>query len=122
MIFMEEKIIIVRVRGEVGVRKSIKDTLKMLNLHKKNWCVIVPKTRVYLGMINKVKDYVTYGPVTDEVLKSLDEKRKDGDKKFYRLNPPRGGFGRKGVKKPFSVHGALGFRGVKINDLIKRML
>ena len=45
-----------------------------------------------------------------------------GLKLFFRLNPPRKGFEKKGVKKPFSLGGALGYRKEKINDLIKRML
>ena len=45
-----------------------------------------------------------------------------GLKTFFRLNPPIKGFGRKGIKKPFSLGGALGYRKEKINDLIKRML
>ena len=43
-------------------------------------------------------------------------------KKFFRLSPPRKGFGRKGIKFAFTKGGALGYRGIKINDLIKRML
>ena len=45
-----------------------------------------------------------------------------GLKRFFRLNAPTGGFERKGIKTPFSIGGALGYRGSKINDLIRRML
>ena len=45
-----------------------------------------------------------------------------GLKKVFRLNPPRKGYGRKGIKVPYSNHGVLGYRGVKINDLIERMV
>lgn len=44
-----------------------------------------------------------------------------GIKKIFRLNAPRKGFERKGVKKQFSLGGALGYRGEKINELIQRM-
>lgn len=44
-----------------------------------------------------------------------------GLKLFFKLNPPRGGFERKGVKIAYSLGGALGYRKDKINDLIKRM-
>ena len=43
-------------------------------------------------------------------------------KKVFRLNPPRKGFGRAGIKKSFRQSGALGDRKEKINDLIKRMM
>jgi large subunit ribosomal protein L30 len=123
---MSEKLAIVRVRGGIGIKTEIKDTLKMLNLHRKNFCVVVPNNDSNLGMIKRVKDYVTYGNVDEETYKLLVEKRgeKKGDKEkpFFRLAPPKKGFGRKGVKVHFSKGGALGYRDVKINDLIKRMI
>jgi len=82
-------------------------------------------------MVKKAKDYITYGEIDDDVLKLLIEKRgqkskdKDGKevmKKFFRLSPPRKGFERKGIKIGFNAGGALGYRGKKINDLIKRMI
>ena len=45
-----------------------------------------------------------------------------GLKPFFRLKPPEKGFERKGIKSPFSMGGALGYRKDKINDLIIRML
>jgi len=44
-----------------------------------------------------------------------------GIKPYFRLTPPVGGFG-KGIKKAYSLGGALGYRKDNINDLIKRML
>lgn len=45
-----------------------------------------------------------------------------GLKRFFRLGMPRKGFERKGIKVPFSLGGALGYRKDKINDLIQRMI
>jgi large subunit ribosomal protein L30 len=122
----ETKIAIIRVRGPINVRKVVGDTLKMLKLHRKNYCVVIPDTPSYRGMIYKVKDYVTWGTIDEETLKLLTEKKgeKKGEnlKPFFRLNPPVKGFGRKGIKKAFAVGGALGDRKEKINDLIRRML
>ncbi len=121
-----DKIAVIRIRGNIGLKNEIKDTLKMLNLHRSNFCVVVPKNDSYLGMIKKVKDYVTYGEIDDETYKLLSEKRgeKKGDKlkAFFRLSPPKKGFERKGIKVSFKKKGALGYRGAKINDLIKRMI
>ena len=52
------------------------------------------------------------------------KKMKDvpGLKPFFRLNPPKGGFERKGIKQPFSLGGVLGYRSKKIKDLIERMV
>lgn len=66
---------VIRLRGSVGVRKSIKDTLKMLRLNKINHCVIVPETKSFKGMLDFVKDYVTYGEINKETLTKLLEKR-----------------------------------------------
>ncbi len=43
-------------------------------------------------------------------------------KPFFRLHPPRKGFERGGIKKPYQKGGALGYRGEAMNDLILRML
>ncbi len=142
----EQKTAIVRIRGGIGVKKPIKDTLSMLNLDRTNSCVVVSGTDSIFGMIKKVKDYVTYGDIDDETFKAMVEKRgelylsreKDSHEKFaygkffthngkkykkaFRLNPPRGGFERKGIKRPFSIGGVLGYRGKYINKLIRRML
>jgi large subunit ribosomal protein L30 len=45
-----------------------------------------------------------------------------GVKPYFRLMPPSKGFERQGIKKPFSMGGALGYRKDKINDLIKKMI
>lgn len=139
------KLVVIRVRGVTGVRKDIADTMSMLRLYRKNYCVILEGTKNNRGMLNKVKDYVTWGELDEETYKVLIEKRGQiyrgretdpkkrvaykflsvGNKKlkpFFRLSPPRGGFERKGIKRQFSVGGALGYREKKINDLIKRML
>ena len=113
------KIAIIQIRGLVGAKQEVKDTMKMLNLQKKNSCVIVENTPAYKGMIQKVRDYVTYGEISEETIKAMTPRKKE---KQYALNPPRGGFERKGIKKLFKYGGALGERGEKINELIKRMI
>lgn len=141
-----EKILaVVLIRGMVGLSRPIKDTLLMLRLRRKNHCVIVKNTPSNKGMVLKVKDYVTWGEISEEILKDLLNKRgrehksrlTDKKKKYsykalkkdgknyipvFSLNPPRKGFGRKGIKVSFKTGGGLGYRGEKINDLISRML
>lgn len=140
-----KKLAVILVRGMDKVDYQTKDTLAMLRLHRKNHLVIINGTAPILGMVKKVKDYVTWGEIDDSTFKELvlkrgeeflgrttDSKKKyDYDfteingkkyKPYFRLNPPQKGFGRKGIKMPFSRGGALGYRGVKINDLIQRML
>ena len=140
------KIAIVRVRGIINLSGKVKETFSLLRLYRKNYCVVVEDSPSYKGMINKVKDFVTYGEIDDGTYKELVEKRseefkgreKDSKSKieykkfivvdgkkikpFFRLSPPRKGFGRKGIKVSFAAKGALGNRGEKINDLLKRMI
>lgn len=116
-----KKLAAVLVRGLVEVKNEVKDTLRMLNLQKKNACVILDDNPVNRGMLKKCENYVTYGEVSEETIKELKEKRST-DKKYFSLHPPRGGFERKGIKKPFNLKGALGYRSEKINDLIKKMI
>ena len=116
-----ENIAVIRLRGNVTISQDFEKTLLMLRLYKRNFCTILPKNPNYLGMVEKVKDYVTWGEIDELTLKELKEKRSQ-DKKFYRLNSPRGGLGRRGLKASFKKAGALGYRGNKINDLIRRMI
>lgn len=120
------QIAIIRIRGTNDVKKEIEATLIMLHLHKKHTCSVYPKTDALMGMLEKAKDYITYGELDDETHKLLVEKR--GQKKegklvnYFHLQPPRGGFERGGIKTPFALKGVLGYRADKINKLIKKML
>jgi large subunit ribosomal protein L30 len=156
-----QKIAVIRIRGKVHVRGDIEDTLSMLNLTRKNHCVLLSKTPEYAGMIHKVNDHVTWGEVKTETILALLEKRgkTSGGRKLtdkevketlkfksikefadalasgkaslkdvkklkpvFSLSPPRGGFERGGIKKPYNKGGVLGYRGDEINKLIERML
>ena len=136
----------VRIRGLTGVKSEIQYTLKMLRLYKNNYCAVLEDNPIYAGMLKRVKDYITWGEIDDETYKMLVEKRgeefkgRETDskkkinyddfisisnkkiKKYFRLNAPRKGFEKKGIKHPFTNGGALGYRGEKINELIKRMV
>ena len=150
---------VIRIRGEVGVNHKIAATLELLRLHKKHRCVVIPGTENYMGMISKVKDYCTFGEVSEDTVKDLltnrgrivgdtvltsDFLRKskltfetfakkilsgelkikdiEGVKPFFKLSPPRGGFERGGIKKPYSMRGVLGYRVPEINKLLRRMM
>lgn len=122
-------IALVRIRGDMNVNEDISSTMDMLCLYNRNYCSIQKAIPSILGMIRKCKDYITWGEIDEATLKELIEKRAEPNpkdpkktKKFFRLNSPVKGYGRKGVKMPFTKGGALGNRGSKISDLIKRML
>jgi large subunit ribosomal protein L30 len=62
---------VVRVRGTVNVKPDIKQTLALLQLTRVNHCVLVDESKVYKGMLQKVKDYTTWGEIDQETLKDL---------------------------------------------------
>ncbi len=130
---------VIRVRGRVGVRWSISDTLKRMNLKYVNNLTLMYGNKSNLGMIKKCNDHVTYGEISPEVLAELVKDKKveitkeqlqqlsegkKGMREFtnptIRMHPPRRGY--EGNKVGFSAGGALGYRGEEINKLIKRML
>lgn len=121
------KLALVLVRGFIRTKNNIVATLFNLRLRRKHACVVIEDTLSNRASAMKCKDYITFGEISGETHKLLLDKRgkKDSEgklKKFFSLSPPRGGFERKGIKTPFNSGGALGYRGAKINDLIKKMI
>ena len=153
--------LVVRVRSDRGVERRIRHTMAMLNLTRVNHATIVPESSTYAGMLQKSKDFVTWGvidantiesllkergrmvgnkPVDDAAIKANSEfksmkdfakalasgeatmKSVDGLKPVLRLHPPRGSKGWGGIKRAYSVGGALGFRGEEISSLAERMI
>jgi large subunit ribosomal protein L30 len=115
------KIAIVRVRGQVRVRHDIVRALEALNLSKRNNATIVEETPIVAGQLRKAQSFITWGPVSADVEKKLAPRAREKGH-WFALQPPRKGYGRKGIKIPFAKGGALGNRGEKINDLLLRMI
>ncbi len=66
---------VVRVRGTVNVNPDVKRTLQLLRLSRTNHCVLVEENPVSKGMLQIVKDYVTWGEIDKETLVALIKKR-----------------------------------------------
>lgn len=144
----EKLLAVVRIRGLVGVKKDIISTLLMLRLDRVNHCVIVPKNPNFEGMLEKAKYFITWGEIDKETLEKLVAKRgrlagderitdvsraketaqmilsgkkvaETGIKPVFRLSPPSKGY--RSIKSLYPK-GSLGYRGVKINELLKRMI
>jgi large subunit ribosomal protein L30 len=138
---------VIRIRGSVNLKKDIKDTLAMLRLNRKMHCVLIKENDCMKGMLQKVRNWVTWGEIDDEALKKLIIKRgrKVGEKKLteqeteevfrklkenqkvpeeikpvFRLTPPSKGF-KESIKQHYPK-GELGYRGKEINELLKRMI
>src|SRR5436189_6104783 len=66
---------VLRLRGKGDLRRDVKDTLRLLHLTRQNHCAILPQDPTYRGMLQLVKDYVTWAEVDPEVLAKLLLKR-----------------------------------------------
>ncbi len=65
----------IRIRGRTGIRREMEDTAKLLRLTRINHLVIVPEEKQTVGMLRKVKDYVTWGEIDNDTLELLLEHR-----------------------------------------------
>lgn len=66
---------VVRVRSSSNKSSRIESTLGQLGLNRVNHCTIVPEKSTYEGMLNKVKDFVTWGEIEPDVLSKMIERR-----------------------------------------------
>lgn len=103
-------LVAVRLKGEIKVRKEIKDTMKMLGLEKKLSFAILENREEIRGMLMKSQNFITWGEISEEMKNQIIGKK---------LKPPKGGF--KSIKEMYPK-GDLGYRGEKINELLKRMI
>lgn len=66
---------VIRIRGTTGVIEDTKDTLQMLNLTRISHAVLVEENPSMNGMLQKAKDYITWGEIDAETLSEIIEKR-----------------------------------------------
>ena len=62
---------VIRVRGQPDVNKDIEYTMNLLGLTRVNHCVVVPENDVMKGMLQKAKDYITWGEVNEATLADM---------------------------------------------------
>ena len=72
---VEETVCIIRIRGAHGMNRKILNTLHLMNLYSVNSCTLLRTDSSTRGMMQKAKDYIAYGPVSEESLKKLLTKR-----------------------------------------------
>ncbi len=149
----------VKIRGTISAPLQVRETLKMLNLDRNNYAVLIDNRPSFLGMLKTAQSFLTWGEVSKETIAMLLKKRGKlaGNKKltdeyaqkigyksleelaeavfnckveywklpdvqpFFKLHPPTKGLKGK-IKKSYGAGGELGYRGDKINDLLKRMI
>ena len=137
-------ICMIRIRGRVGLDRNINQTLERLRLGRKYICVVLNPNKEQRGMIKKLRNFIAFGNIRNDVferlistrgqrinkkkgidakavIEGLNKGKKYEDlnlKPFFRLHPPRGGI----KSKVHFPKGVLGDHGEKINELVLRML
>jgi large subunit ribosomal protein L30 len=143
-------ILVIRIAGLVDVNSDVQEALFRMRLRRKYSAVLIQETPENLKLIQKVRNFIAFGPIDEKTLHILLEKRAKvigknkldvksviaglqtqakkgkldlselGVKPFFRLHPPIKGIDSK-------IHagknkGVLGDNKEKINDLVRRML
>ena len=74
----------IMVRGLIGAKKDAKMAMRLMRLNKQNHLVLLPENPSSAGTLEKVRSYITYGKIANDVLAELVEKwaRLQGDKKI----------------------------------------
>lgn len=147
-----KRLAVIKVRGNIRVDRKIRATMAMMNLTRVNHCVLIDDRDSYLGMLQKSKDWITWGEVSeDNVIKLLTKRAKITDelvkqktkyktveefaKAFMKMEAELADLGinpvfrlsppKKGyenTKAAFANKGSLGYRGEEINKLLARMI
>ena len=69
---MESKrIIIIRIKGDHNIKSERIKTMELLRIYNKFGCSIVKNSPEYTGMINSIKEYITWGEIDKETFKLL---------------------------------------------------
>jgi large subunit ribosomal protein L30 len=91
---MAKAYLVVRMSGQINVPHWAKTTLTLLKLDKKFRATIIPAKDNTLGMLDKVKHYVSYQETNLDITKELLNKkaRKEGYKKVTSADLEKVGF------------------------------
>lgn len=102
----------IRLKGGIEARGDIKDTMLILGMRKKLAMAVLADSPATRGMLGKAQNFIAWGELSGEMEKQIRAR-------MLQLRPPKGGF--RSLKQMYP-RGDLGYRGEKINDLIKRMM
>lgn len=68
---------VIRLKSSRDKKPKMRDTLKMLRLNSVNHCTVIPERPTYEGMLNKVKDLITWGEIDMETMIDLLKNKSD---------------------------------------------
>jgi len=131
---MAKAFLVLRIKGQADVPHWATTTLRLLKLEKKFRATIIPAKENTLGMLNKIKHYVSFTSkdISDIGFKSIDElatslaegktslSKLSPLKPWFALSPPRHGF-KRSTKKLYGEKGILGYN-KELVTLIRNMI
>src|SRR6056297_2279367 len=69
-------IAVIRISGQIDLRKKTKETLYRLRIRRKYACVVLNESKKsQIGALKKLRDYVAFGEIDDKTFEKLIEKR-----------------------------------------------
>lgn len=72
---MGKCLLAIRIRGGVNASHRVEDTLRMLRMDRNNTATLLDDRPEYLGMLQRAKDYITWGEPTVETVQLILERR-----------------------------------------------
>lgn len=66
---------VLRLRGSVNIARELEQVFSFLHLNRKNHLTLMKGSPSNVGMIRRIKDYATWGEVSQETISKLIEKR-----------------------------------------------
>jgi large subunit ribosomal protein L30 len=66
---------VVRVRGTISAPRQVRETLKMLNLTRNNYAVLIDNRPSFLGMLKTAQNFITWGEASKEIVDRLIKER-----------------------------------------------
>jgi large subunit ribosomal protein L30 len=71
----KSSLLVIRIRGTINVSKREEDTMKMLRVDRNNYATIIDDRPDYKGMLQKAKDWITWGEPSVKTVKEILMKR-----------------------------------------------
>jgi large subunit ribosomal protein L30 len=122
-------IVLPPIKSIVGMIEHIQPYITYGEINDKTLAYLLLKRGRLAGNKRLTAEYIKQkiGKTAEQFAKDIIESKshiKDlpGMKPVFRLKPPAKGLEEKGIKKPYSLGGACGYRGKNINELLMRMI
>ena len=70
-----KRIAVIRIRGRVNRSYTVEKTMNLLRLNRPNHCVVIDDRPTFTGMLQRAKDFLTWGEIDHDTFSLLIRKR-----------------------------------------------